>query len=240
SCYLVVSSYDPNNIEASVEHIANGPFVESGAVIPDEWITYKVNFQNTGTAMALNIRIEDLIDSTTLDISTAKYVGASHACSMIKDNHLLKFFLNGIDLIDSTTNEELSHGWIMFKIKSKFSLSNGDQILNTAGIYFDNNPVVITNTNVLQYGTPEGLTSISSKQNIQVFPNPMEQQATLVLPKSAEQATLRIFNRLGSCVFQRTVSGQQIYLERNQLADGLYMIEVNDRGTIYRGKLTMH
>lgn len=239
NCYVVVSSYDPNNLEASVEHIANGPFVESGSVIPNEWITYKVNFQNTGTAMALNIRVEDMIDSTTLDMSTAKFVGASHACTMLKDNHLLKFYLNGIDLMDSNTNEELSHGWIMFKIKSKFTLSNGDQVLNTAGIYFDNNPVVITNTNVLQYGTPEGLATVSSKESIKIYPNPMDQQATLVLPKQVSNATLRMYNRLGACVYQQLVNGQQIYLQRQQLADGLYMVEVNDGATIYHGKINL-
>jgi hypothetical protein len=48
-------------------------------------------------------------------------------------------------LVDSNTNEPLSHGYIKFQISPKDSLLPNSRISNKANIYFDYNPAIITN-----------------------------------------------------------------------------------------------
>jgi hypothetical protein len=49
-------------------------------------------------------------------------------------------------LPDSTTNAEESQGFLSYRIAIAQPLETGTEINNTASIYFDNNPAVVTNT----------------------------------------------------------------------------------------------
>jgi hypothetical protein len=58
----------------------------------------------------------------------------------------MEFKFENILLVDSNTNEPLSHGFVRYRIQPKTNLSAGDSITNFAAIYFDFNEPVITNT----------------------------------------------------------------------------------------------
>jgi hypothetical protein len=49
-------------------------------------------------------------------------------------------------LPDSGTNEVASHGYIIYRIRTKADVAAGSLIENTANIFFDENPAVVTNT----------------------------------------------------------------------------------------------
>jgi len=68
-------------------------------------------------------------------------------------NNLLKFDFQDIFLPDSTTNFEGSQGYVMYAIRADSTIAEGTLIENTADIYFDLNPPIITNTtdNVMIY-----------------------------------------------------------------------------------------
>ncbi|MBK9490010.1 MAG: hypothetical protein IPO07_15465 [Haliscomenobacter sp.] len=51
-----------------------------------------------------------------------------------------------INLPDSTNNEPESHGFVSFRIKDRSGLAEKTTIDNTAYIYFDQNPAIVTNT----------------------------------------------------------------------------------------------
>jgi len=59
---------------------------------------------------------------------------------------LVEFSFKNILLPDSTTNEPLSHGFVSYKINQKEGLPENTTIENTAYIYFDFNPPIVTNT----------------------------------------------------------------------------------------------
>ena len=63
----------------------------------------------------------------------------------MKNNIVYFEFLN-INLPDSFTNKDGSHGFVTFSIKPLSTLSLGNMIPNTASIYFDYNKAVVTNT----------------------------------------------------------------------------------------------
>ena len=135
-CLTIVNSLDPN--EKEVSPTGN---VQSA----DEWLTYTIRFQNTGSAPALNVRITDTLDSN-LDPSTFELLAYSAAnLTQIFGNDVVFNFPN-INLPDSATSDSASRGYVQYKIKLRDNLGTTAQIQNTANIYFDFNEPIVTNT----------------------------------------------------------------------------------------------
>lgn len=136
---VIVNAYDPNDILAF-----EGTKI-SETQVPDD-LTYRIRFQNTGTASAINVVVKNILDAD-LDVNTFKPISASHNHRvLLSDNNKLEFIFENIQLPDSTSNEPASHGWIFYKIKPKSTAVIGDNFDATANIYFDFNAPVITNT----------------------------------------------------------------------------------------------
>lgn len=142
SSHVVSCAYDPNDKQA----IPVG-YAEPHFILADTEIEYKIRFQNTGNAPAFNVDIEDQIDISKLDISTFEPITASHSFSTLvqPDGHVTFTFAN-IMLPDSTTDEPGSQGYVIYRIKPLPTIAIGDVIENTASIYFDENPAIVTNT----------------------------------------------------------------------------------------------
>ncbi len=141
-CFDVITSYDPNNKEVF-------PIGECAPnyVRKDEQLTYTINFQNIGTANAINIFILDTLNSM-LDISSLSVISTSHQplITEISDNSIVKFRFDNINLVDSASNESLSKGFVTYRIVPKAGLGNGTVIDNEAHIYFDYNTPITTNS----------------------------------------------------------------------------------------------
>jgi fimbrial isopeptide formation D2 family protein len=135
-------SYDPNDKIGYPLGSTDAHFVEDGTEIE-----YVVRFQNTGNAAAYDVVIRDTLDAN-LDIETFKLVANSHSVMVAVDPDTREIVFNfaNIMLPDSTSDEPGSHGLISFKIRMKQNLPMGTTIPNTAYIFFDSNPAVITNT----------------------------------------------------------------------------------------------
>ena len=71
------------------------------------------------------------------------------------------FTFENILLVDSTTNEPESHGFVQFKISQQAGNQRDDLIENNAGIYFDYNEPVITNKAFNFIGLPDSTTAIA-------------------------------------------------------------------------------
>lgn len=136
----VQCGYDPNDKLVSPHHF------ENYALIGEELI-YTIRFQNTGNAEAYDVVITDELDAN-LDLSSFRYIGSSHEpvlSTYLKEN-LLTFEFKNIYLPDSTTNFDESQGYAMYSIRVKSDLEDYTTIENTANIFFDLNPAVVTNT----------------------------------------------------------------------------------------------
>lgn len=160
-CLVVVNSYDPNDKQVSPD----------GDFTPGEEFNYLVRFQNTGNAPAINVSITDTIHSD-LDLSTLQIMGTSHHMELYNNGNILKFDFPNIMLPDSASDEPNSHGYVQYRIRSNASLQPGDQITNTAYIYFDFNPPIITNTTLNQVPFNVSVINHSGKPNYSVYPNP--------------------------------------------------------------------
>jgi len=133
-------SFDPNDKLVSPE------YPDNYALIGEDLI-YTVRFQNTGNAEAYDVVIKDLL-SSDLDLSTFRYITSSHedVLTTYIDDRMLTFEFIDIFLPDSTTNFDGSQGYVMYSIRANETVEENTNIENTANIFFDYNPAVVTNT----------------------------------------------------------------------------------------------
>ena len=111
-CYPIVNAYDPNDKQVYPQGDCSDHFIPD-----DQRLTYKVRFQNTGNSQAINIVVKDTI-SALLDVTTVQIVGQSHEplITTVLPGNVLNFSFPNINLADSTSNEDESHGYVIFEI----------------------------------------------------------------------------------------------------------------------------
>ncbi len=137
----VRGSYDPNDKTES-----HGGSIKLSDIQNNEYLQYTIRFQNTGNDTAFNVHVEDTL-SSLLDYNSLKMVSASANYKLvISDGNKLLWTFNDIKLVDSNANEPASHGYIVYRVKAKTTVSIGDIITNSASIRFDYNLPVRTNT----------------------------------------------------------------------------------------------
>lgn len=133
---------DPND---KLVHPARSEPTNSNYTQADETLTYTIRFQNTGNDTAITVRLEDKL-SPYLDFSTFKPIGGSHPHRVeLSEVGQLTITYDNILLVDSLTNEPESHGYFAYTIQAHPDALDL-QVTNTAGIYFDFNQPIITNT----------------------------------------------------------------------------------------------
>lgn len=139
-CLESVNSFDPNDKQGFPKGVGEGHFIR-----PNTELEYKIRFQNTGTAPAVNVVIRDTL-SGFLDAENLRPGVSSHAYEFeLENDNVAVFTFEGINLPDSTANLEESMGFVKFRIPQTTDNQPGTQIFNSAAIYFDFNPPIITN-----------------------------------------------------------------------------------------------
>ncbi len=139
----VTCAYDPND-----KQVYPAGYGEAGAIGMDTpYLDYTVRFQNTGTAPAFDVVIMDQLDAD-LDPERVEVLGFSHTPTQvaITANGSIQFKFLDIMLPDSASDQLGSQGFIHFRIHLREGLPHLTEIPNTAAIYFDLNPPIITNT----------------------------------------------------------------------------------------------
>lgn len=217
----IIGSYDPND---KVE--AHGPKVEFTQFSQDDYLTYTIRFQNTGNASAINVRVEDLLDSK-LDETSIRMVSASHNYTLERVNNKLVWSFNNIMLPGAFINGPLSHGYVTFNIKAKPGFVIGDIIPNTAEIYFDTNPAIVTNTVNTEF-VPSLNSPDFSAGNIMVYPNPANDHVQISIMNTNESInSIVLYDMLGKTISrQLNVNSKATTLDVSPLAKGVYMIEI--------------
>jgi hypothetical protein len=138
---IVRGSFDPNDKEVSPQGLGS-----AGDIFPGTELTYGIRFQNTGTATAFTVIIRDTLDPA-LDIGTVQPGASSHSNMFeILGQRELRWTFVDINLPDSNVNEPASHGFVSFKAHILPEVPFGTVLNNTAGICFDYNLPVLTNT----------------------------------------------------------------------------------------------
>lgn len=225
ACYAVSNSWDPNMKE--VFPAGSGP--NGNLPVGMHTMNYTIHFQNTGNDTAFNIFILDTID-TNLDINTFQAVASSHPMQVdiLPPGNVVKFAFPNIMLVDSNKNEPLSHGQIFYTIRTKANLPVGTQIKNTAYIYFDYNPAVVTNTTINTIGMFTSVNELSSQNFISIYPNPATTNVWVVLSQKQNNAEISVVNAFGQPVLKTKATQKVTNLDVRNLSEGIYNLIVNN------------
>jgi len=241
-CKLVVNAYDPNAKENYPIGVDAPHYIEQNTALD-----YQLNFQNTGTAEANTVVLHDSI-SEWLDPTTIRMGAASHPYTWrLSGQGYLEVRFAGINLPDSNSNEPASHGFVRFRIKQRLDNPIGTLIENRVGIYFDENPVVLTNTvfntvgrdflEVVLVNTPEW-----PHLQVKVMPNPIDETARIVFENAEPAArTFLLYDVTGRFLRTQQFSDTVLEFQRNQLPAGLYWFAVRDQSgkLICNGKMIL-
>ncbi len=138
----LVCAYDPNDKLVTPYGYGTDNYTLFG-----DTLEYTVRFQNTGNDTAFYVEIRDEI-SEHLDLKSFDLFAYSHNVETQIDieSRVATFRFNDIYLPDSFVNESASHGFVKYRILAKAGLEENTDVQNTAYIYFDENPPIVTNT----------------------------------------------------------------------------------------------
>lgn len=223
-------AYDPNDKQTFPNRTDEYP---RNYTLFKEDLEYLIRFQNVGNDTAFTVTIRDTLDPN-LDWKTFKPLQGSHRFSSnLAANGAVSFTFSQILLPPSATNEPLSHGYVRYRIASKKGLSEETDINNTAHIYFDFNPAIVTNTtsNLMVSKLPRKGGNATIGQLVKVYPNPFAQYFMLELleplPIGAPY-TLYLYNSQAQLLRSQKVNGVVERIETGVLAKGLYWYLLKD------------
>lgn len=218
----VVGSFDPNDKTC----------LEGDVITPSligEYVHYLIRFENTGTYLAQNIVVKDLIDLTKFDISTLVPTKASHDfTTKISDGNKVEFIFENINLpFDNATND----GYIAFKIKTLQTLIVGDSFTNEANIYFDYNFPILTNKATSTFKTL-GISDFEFADYFNVYPNPVNNILNIDVQNTIEVESMAIYDILGQLVIAIPNAKNISKIDVSKLTTGNYLLKMNtDKGT---------
>ena len=215
-CYPVINSYDPN-----IKSVSPQGFGSDGFISNNQTMYYYIQFQNTGNAEAIDIHIIDSLD-TDLNLQSLKIISSSHPMELdIIYNRVLDFRFNNINLPDSNSNEPASHGYVIYEIEQNANLPVWTEITNTANIYFDFNPPIVTNTTLNTIRSSTGIEDMTSYP-LTIYPNPATTQLTIT---GYTPAYLKLCNTLGQTVAEENNTNKLLL---GTLPQGLYVLQLFD------------
>jgi hypothetical protein len=218
----VVSSYDPNDIEES-----HGPKIQFDQFSQNDYLTYTIRFQNTGNANAIRVRVDNVLDSR-IDENSIEMIAARHDYIMVRRENTVSWEFNNIQLPPASVNEDLSNGFITFRVKLKPGFAIGDIIPATASIYFDSNPAIVTETFNTEFVEQLGNPTFNSG-SVSLYPNPAK--ATVQITQTGNEGIEQVafFDVTGKLVkrISKIINSQEA-IDISTLAKGIYFVEITN------------
>ena len=224
---VITGSYDPN-----LKECWSPTMNTNGDIWPtDLTLDYTIHFQNSGTDTAFFVIVVDTLPQE-LDITTFRMGASSHPCtysiSGYNDTNVVTFTFMNILLPDSNINEPASHGFASFTIDRFANLPIGTQIMNEANNYFDFNPAVVTNMNVVTISNPLAVES-NEVLNATVYPNPAQNNVNILLNNdyAGKKVTITLRDISGREITSiNTNGGTLLSINTENCAAGIYFISI--------------
>jgi uncharacterized repeat protein (TIGR01451 family) len=222
---IVVNAYDPND-----KQVLQGDeiLIEQAG----EYLHYLIRFQNTGTASAINVRVEDVLHES-LNWNTLQMVSSSHDFrAEITENNQLAFIFNYINLPHEAADEEGSNGFVAYKIKPIDGLTVGDFITgNEASIFFDFNLPIITNAVETEIVDQLNVNEFSLNNLVSIYPNPTNNVLNIKVKDNLIVEEVKLINLQGRELLSIKQNLENINL--SNFSSGIYLIKLKTNlGTI--------
>jgi 1,4-alpha-glucan branching enzyme len=140
---------------------------------------------------------------------------------------------------DINVNFTQTGKWYDYLEDDSINISNTNTTLNLAAgeyhVYLSQRVTPPTNT---YGGVPNSIDNLEDEAQILVFPNPFNDQLTIILPLGAKKAEVEIFDIAGRSVWSKQVSGDEIVqMRNNELPNGLYFCRIQQSGKVFSTKI---
>ena len=169
-----------------------------------------------------------------LDFESFRVINASDAYTFNLSNGVLQVNFPNIMLPDSASNPEGSKGFVQYQIKPKANLPEGTLINNTAHIFFDYNPAIVTNTTTNLFTTALAIAEID-KHAFSFFPNPSSGKMTFVNESiGSAEIILHVYDLLGKKLLSESMIFMNGKSEINlALNSGSYLLVTEDEEGLF-------
>lgn len=206
----VVNSYDPNDKSC----------LEGSGVVPEyigKYLHYNINFENLGNADATNVVVLDRVDTEKFNINSLQLLYASHPVyTKMKDNKI-EFIFENINLPIG------GHGNVLFKIKTLPTLTVGDEVSNTANIYFDYNAPIDTNEARTAFNNLSKSDFVKD-DSVTVSPNPAKNKVTVKATGTIK--SVQLYDVQGRILQSVADSKSQVTLDIANQQRGVYFLRI--------------
>jgi uncharacterized repeat protein (TIGR01451 family) len=229
-CQVLVAAFDPN--EKRVASNDGHGYVINDEMDANDELSYVINFQNLGTSYAEDVEIRDTLDAVQLRLETFTPGAGIAPYNWVLIGNVAIFRFEDIFLQPATVDEPGSHGFVKFSIQQQPGHGPGTVIHNQAGIYFDQEPVVMTNqtTNTIPLASAVGA-GLADVAN--VFPNPGQDQ--LMVQQYVEESLVFVLCDLtGKEVRRVELTGVRTAVSTTDLGAGVYLYRLENAEGLLR------
>jgi len=221
-CGIFVNGYDPNDKTGFPQGVGEENYIHRY-----QDLRYRIRFQNTGNAEAFKVVIRDTLPSE-LDEFSLIPGASSHEYLFQRSAGKLEFSFYNINLPDSASDPEGSQGFVEYYVRQKTTNPESFTIANRAGIYFDFNEPVITNTHIYTIAPVSvGINDhVSKKKSLLLYPNPAGSLFFVRTPEDLLADALEIVDHAGKVIIRKNnfVSGSSI--NSQGLVNGIYIVRL--------------
>lgn len=211
----VVNAFDPNDITC-----LEGRGITEAKV--GDFVHYLIRFENTGTANATNIVVQNSIDLAKLDFESLEVLNSSHdVTARLFEGGSAEFIFAGIDLPFDDDNND---GFVLYKIRTLQTLDIGDEFASYAQIYFDFNFPIVTNNFTTEVLGSSSTTDEEVFSDMGIYPNPAT-DLIFVKSKGREIKDIQVFDLKGQSI-KREMNSNSIDL--SNVEGGIYIMTIED------------
>jgi hypothetical protein len=183
-----------------------------------------------GNYQADKVVVADTLDPH-FDPATLEVISSSHALELAQNGPAVQFIFDPIILPAAQNDEPGSHGFVKYSVRLREGASTGTGVKNTAYIYFDFNPAIVTNT-VTTTVSDDSLISIAPDLGItwRIYPNPAHEQLFIRADRALPgECMFTLFDLAGKALGQQLLqpSGETV-VRVPHLAPGLYLCRITD------------
>lgn len=234
----VINSYDPN-----IKTVFPSGTIPQSSILSGQPLTYQIEFENTGNANALTVRLTDVLPQE-IKLNSLEILSASHAyTTQIIYPRELEFTFDNINLPPTSVDPVNSKGYVIFKVIPENNLNVGAVIANEANIYFDNNPPILTPmAEVVVVGTTGIIeTNSSSSRTLFIYPNPTNELVNIEMAgaESGKYAVslYSVDGRLINVHALQKQKDQPLQLDLSSVEKGFYIVIVSKDNKVWSSRV---
>ncbi|WP_264520794.1 T9SS type A sorting domain-containing protein [Flavobacterium sp. N1994] len=197
------------------------------------YLHYRINFVNTGNAVAKNVTAKVVFDPAKYDMNSLQILNSSNPLNLRISGATAIFFMGNVN-----AGGPGGDGGILLKIKTVGSLASGSTVTSSAQLFFDYEagfiPTLITPAEVTTNNAATTFQNLSIGQNemdasILVYPNPTN--SILNIDSNNSIKTVQLYDISGKLLQTNISDSDKVSMDMTQRSNGIYFLKItSDKG----------